>query len=444
MLGNAECRERELSMRMSARAWWLLVVLAVLLNIGLWQRPSISRWLANLALSRSAAGSSQADKLIQVSRKIWPTTPQTDLAAARIARQGGDVDAFAKYLLRAKYFGVEADRAEREQWLSIAQLGQMNLAGPKLAELVKEPGGDEAAITEAYALGYIRLRNYQNAVVLLDAWSSDFPKDARPWAWLGQIHADLQSNDQAESAFRKALELDPNNEVAQYGLGNLLFELRRHEEALPYLKSEKRDPRIAADAYVAHASCLRNLSKLEDAEAVLALAVQRFPTNYRVIAAQAEILVEQGKYKQAEELLHDIIARGTLRRELRYAYAVAQRGLGEADKAKEHFDYAAEAAKKVGEMNRLAIQSKDSEKTLDLRFKIGQTFMQYGNFEDGLIWLSSVIDLEPAHRPSHALLAQYFKDHVSEDPKYVYLAQKHAYLGSPMIQPHLPTTPKPN
>lgn len=411
---------------MQRRSWWLLVFLLLLLNASLWQRPSIARFLANIAIKQATQESQSAERLIGIARTVWRSTPEADLAAARVARRNGDIELFAKRLARARYFGVDAERADREQLLSLAQAGQMSIAGPKLADLVNSPGGDEVEISEAYAQGYIRLRNYQVALLLLEAWSKDFPNDSRPWAWLGQIHADLQANDLAETAFRKSLKLNPKNYIAAHGLGTLLFDLKRPEEAVPLFEISKSKPSLLIDATIAKVKCLRALTKLDEANQTIIQLAEQLPNDYQVQTAFADVLVEQGRYDEAEKALSRFVSAGSLRRELRYTYALALRGLGRIDEAQQHFDYATESAKKIGEANRIALQTKDEDKTVELRHQLGATFLKYGNYEDGLIWLNGALEIDPNHLETHRELAGFYRMHVSENPRYYSLSLKHA------------------
>ncbi len=411
---------------MQRRSWWLLVLLILLLNAALWQRPNIARFLANLAIRKASQESPWANRLASAARMVWRTTPEADLADARIARRNGDTELFAKRLARARYFGVDAERADREQLLSMAQAGQMSTAGPKLTDLVNSPGGDEVEISEAYAQGYIRLRNYQVALLLLEAWSKDFPNDSRPWAWLGQIHADLQANDLAETAFRKSLKLNPKNYIAAHGLGTLLFDLKRPEEAVPLFEISKSKPSLLIDATIAKVKCLRALTKLDEANQTIIQLAEQLPNDYQVQTAFADVLVEQGRYDEAEKALSRFVSAGSLRRELRYTYALALRGLGRIDEAQQHFEYAAESAKKIGEANRIAVQTKDEDKTVELRFQLGTTFLKYGNIEDGLIWLNGVLEMNPNHLATHRELAAFYRKNSTENPKFPALSLKHA------------------
>ena len=54
------------------RLWWMLVVLLILLNFTLWQRPLIAGWLGDRALkSASNDDAKTASSYIEWSRFVW-------------------------------------------------------------------------------------------------------------------------------------------------------------------------------------------------------------------------------------------------------------------------------------------------------------------------------------------------------------------------------------
>ena len=176
-------------------------------------------------------------RYIEWSQFVWRQSPEAALASARLARRASDLDEFARQLKRARYLGIAGERADREEYLASAQSGHLRMVGDKLGEMIETSGADGPQICEAFAQGYIRMRDYNSAMTLLKAWASDYPTDARPYAWIGLIHSELQAGEAAEDAFRTALRLDKHNVRAAQGLGTLLFDLKRPSEAIPLFKS---------------------------------------------------------------------------------------------------------------------------------------------------------------------------------------------------------------
>jgi Tfp pilus assembly protein PilF len=421
----------------NSRLWWLIACLLLTLNVLAWQRKSIAGWVGRLAMARASQDQrGAADRYLGLAERISQDVPEVALAAARLHRRQGDMVEFGRQLRRAYHLGIASELADRERVLAAAQSGQMSVARPQLLPLLDTAGGDEAEICEAYAKGYMRTRDFAAALALLDGWATDFPTDARPHAWIGQIHTELQATEAAETAFRKALELDPDNASAALGLGQLLVNLKRHAEAAPLFRIATTDPAVGVAAAVGLANCLQAESQVGAASEVLSAALLQFPSDYRLIVEKANLEIEQGRFTEAEAALKPEIEAGTRRREIRYAYGMALRGLGKLDEATEHFEYAAEAAKQTGAANRRIGEVATSPDNVELRFEIGETQLRYGNIEDGLMWLQSVLDIDPNHRPTHRALAEYYESEVFRNPRMIALAQRHRLLAGPAVRAH--------
>ncbi len=408
----------------------MLVILMILLNVTLWQRPLIAGWLGARALRfASDDNSGVAARYIDWSRFVWRQSPEAAMAAARLARRASRMDEFALQLKRARYLGISAERADQEAWLASAQGGQLRQVGEKLSELIETSGGDGPQICEAFAQGYIRMRDFNSAITLLKAWAKDYPTDARPYAWIGLIHAEMQSNEEAEDAFRNALRLDQRNARAAQGLGALLVDLKRPSEAVPFFRIALDNPAVGPEAVVGLASSLQAMSKTDEALSVLQETLKRFPKNFSILGATADAFIKEGKYGEAEKLLAGEIKSGTRRRELRYFYAIALRGMGRVEEATEHFAYAAEANEKIVEANHRIAEVAERPNDAELRYGIGDTFLRFGNIEDGLMWLNSALEIDPNHRSTHRSLAEYYAQHTAENANFIALAQHHGALS---------------
>lgn len=66
------------------------------------------------------------------------------------------------------------------------------------------------------------------------------PGEAAHWFNLGFLLDECEHHDQAEAAFRRALELDPKLDRAWYGLGLVLIRQRRYDDAAAALKQNTR------------------------------------------------------------------------------------------------------------------------------------------------------------------------------------------------------------
>jgi len=414
------------------RVWWLLVLLLALLNGLVLFRKSIAHYFGQLALRGSAAEPRETtERWLWVSETLNPMESSIPLVLARFARREGDFDAARQQLARAKALEADAAAMDLEQWLIQAQGGQMNLAEAQLPTLLESAGGDVAVVCEAYALGYMRQRAFGPALTLLEGWAGDYPKDPRPQAWIGSIYAELQDNAAAEKGFRAALGIDPDYPLANFGLGQLLADLKRTDEAIPYLRKALTSDEFGPRAAVALTTSLRSQSQLETAEAVITSALERFPQEPLVVVEFALSLIEQGNYAEAAKTLQPFIDKETRRREIHHAYATALRGLGEGDRATKHFEYAARAHAEVAAANRKIEAASQNPGDAAIRLEIGSAHLLYGNAEDGLLWLQNALQIDPDLKEAHRLLADYYRTKFDEHPRFILLSQQHRLRAGP-------------
>jgi tetratricopeptide (TPR) repeat protein len=156
------------------------------------------------------------------------------------------------YLRRA----TEGKATQKTAYSLLAQiytrLGQPEEAArARYAETVVPEGADwddplRHQITELAVGSAARLRQitqlqdqdlFEESLPLLRDLVRDYPNDSRNHYRLGVAYFRLYDHDQAEKAFRKALELDPNSVKANFSLGRLLV-AREDEKAKRFGKPE--------------------------------------------------------------------------------------------------------------------------------------------------------------------------------------------------------------
>jgi Flp pilus assembly protein TadD len=108
------------------------------------------------------------------------------------------------------------------------------------------------------------------------------PNDALPWNGLGILLTDkLSRHEEAEAAYRRAIELDPTNALPWYNLGILLTDtLQRHEEAeAAYRRAIELDPTNALPWNGLGILLTDTLQRHEEAEAAYRRAIELDPND---------------------------------------------------------------------------------------------------------------------------------------------------------------------
>ena len=114
--------------------------------------------------------------------------------------------------------------------------------------------------------------------------------------------------DDAEHAYRLALEADPASQEALAGLGQVEVQRGRYTEALPLLERATRVPTQIVSAFRALGDAYVAIGDLEKASVSYRQAVALAPNDLSMRSALAHALTEVGSYDEAQE-----VCRGSLR-----------------------------------------------------------------------------------------------------------------------------------
>src|SRR3982074_3376074 len=102
-------------------------------------------------------------------------------------------------------------------------------------------------------------------------------RDAKVWTALGMVLRQQGRVADSETAYRRAMTLDPNDVYALHNLGALLSQQDRAEEALAALQRAQALGLGARELHVNRGRALMQLYRLEDSERAYAKAVAMEP-----------------------------------------------------------------------------------------------------------------------------------------------------------------------
>lgn len=131
------------------------------------------------------------------------------------------------------------------------------------------------------------------------------PSDIDAWVTLGRLHRMAQNSVEAEKAFRKALELDPDNEYALHGLALLFSDLGDTKTAIQMwqrLAERNPHPRVLR----ALASSLTQARDYRGAVETLRRALQLAPRDTEIKRELAENLLLKEDYDEAARLFEEL------------------------------------------------------------------------------------------------------------------------------------------
>ena len=152
---------------------------------------------------------------------------------------------------------------------------------------------------------------------------------------LGRLYHAYELNQSAEAAYYDAHLLAPEDPRWSYYLAYLYQQLGEFEKAATlYGRGLERQPTLAALVHLAESYIA--LERLDEAERVLRYALSNSPDLPSVRALMGEIALSRKEYSLALEYLEAALEAVPEATRLHYPIALAYRGLGETETAKEH------------------------------------------------------------------------------------------------------------
>jgi len=414
-------------MRIPRRTGLLVAIVVILLAVlAVFARPLRQQY--RLSMARKCLGAHKLDGALvwlEAARASDPKHAEVHFLLARAYRRQGAFELCRKHIQRAWRLGFPVQRLEREQWLALAQSGQLDEAEPHLDELLADPQGDAQEICEAYVRGYLRVYRFVPALRLLDAWQADFPKDPQPLFWRGRINEHTFGDHKAVVLYRQAVELAPDRTDLRTELASLLSKRREFDEAEEQFRQCAKEAPDNPDILAGWGNCLLEQRQTDRARELLLQTLKKDPSHFQALYGLGQLEWRSGKKREALKWLRLAYEQNPKHSRMRFALASALQATGQAETAKEHYQFFTDAKKALDEMDDLMNQVLDKPDSVEPRYQVGMKLMQYVSSVQGAVWLQSVLQLDPLHAPTHEALAAHYAEQDRPD-----LAGKHRRLAA--------------
>jgi tetratricopeptide (TPR) repeat protein len=177
-----------------------------------------------------------------------------------------------------------------------------------LRGILKREPDNESALEQLSQL-LLDAGKAQDAIDLLSgaASGSDSPG---LYDLLGNAYAQDQIRDypKAETAYRKAVELDPDDPGHRRGLAQALAAQDKYADALEQYKRLTELEPESSENYLRMAAIYRRINKLDQAESSLLRAKQLAPGSLEVLFNESLLYETEGRFDDAAQVLSDAIA----------------------------------------------------------------------------------------------------------------------------------------
>lgn len=131
-----------------------------------------------------------------------------------------------------------------------------------LEALELDPGNND--IKNYLSKVYLEQEMTDDAIMLLSEIAED-TQDKLVWMRIGKIYAEMEYYDEAQAAYEKALEIDPNYPNAYLEIGYILYDQDFLEDAIPCLERATNEFPEDEDVQKKLAACYKNTGQLGSA-----------------------------------------------------------------------------------------------------------------------------------------------------------------------------------
>lgn len=271
-----------------------------------WGRPDAGVAALDTAVARGAGGAQVASRRLQLlsASRDWKQV----LADANVQLDADStaLDALVALTDAQLHLGLCEDARLTAGQASAARPSDTTLAnthaflsGDYARLLVLEPElvGDlmpcDCACDRQLGLRLIREGRWALAACLLRRAAAGSPEDAEIHAWLGEAHARLGLDAEADRALRRAVELDPKLPQAWLLLGKHMLATGTLEEArIALLKAQALDPTNPAPC-LAIAELKAQMGLYDEIDRWTSAALERAPSDAEIAKAVARVYLSR-------------------------------------------------------------------------------------------------------------------------------------------------------
>jgi tetratricopeptide (TPR) repeat protein len=342
--------------------------------------------------------------------KDWPRDPDGYFLAARAARRLRDFADADAHLRKCQELGFDAEKLQLEYAMTQAQRDTPDAVEAFLLSRVKDDHEDSLLILEALIQGYLKTYQISKALHCRELWRQRDPESWQALFWEGMIREKLGNTRDALKMFEAVVGEQPDNREARLHLADLLLGVNKeYELALKHYERLKFHEAKNLQFWLGMAGCHIGLSRLEEAEKLLSNLRADHPNEPRVLSECGQLALRMGKPQEAEEYLRRALAADPSEPDAVYAYSLVLQQLGRTQEAKEYEEKHAAIRADLNRLDELSRKVMEHPRDADMRYEMGVIFLRNGREAEGVAWLTTALQVDPKHSPSHQALAEYFE-----------------------------------
>jgi tetratricopeptide (TPR) repeat protein len=357
----------------------------------------------------------------QAALKVRPTDPATLVPAARALRRLGAYGEAERYLEICQKEHSGDDDVILEQILLRAEQGGVLEVETYCHNRLDSGDSDGPAIYEALTRGYLRAFLWTKAKECLARWLDQSPDDVQALQLQGYVKNEQHDFQGSLDCYRRALQIDPEQDGARMHLAEELLDLTQAEEALPHLEYFTKLHPDSSRATIALARCHDQLGDSAQANQILDELLARQPFYAPALSLRGQFALRAGDLPEAEKLLRKACTLEPRNLDAHNQLYLCLVQDGKTDEAKELEPKIKEIERDLQRVQDIAhVEMARAPNDPNLMQELGAILLRAGTEEEGLRWLREALKVDPGHAAAHKTLADYYqkKGNVTEAAKY--------------------------
>jgi predicted Zn-dependent protease len=335
-----------------------------------------------------------------------PQQARARFLAAQTARRLGRHDEAAEYLRLCRDQGWDPDAIGLEEMLGALQRGDASV-GPALWQRVQAEDPESLTILEVLIQHYLDSYRLYRTLECLNRYLKQRPNDLHALLGRAFVWERFLYFTGALSDYRRAVAHHPDSAAARLRLAKTLLIAGTPQEALEHFQHlEKREPGSPV-VRLGIAQCRRRLGQREEARTLLDEVLAQQPDNADALWDRAQLALDEGKPVQAEPWLRRAVRRAPHDRKV---YFSLYRCLDLQHKDKEAAEFRARADRIDANLRRLESLTRAvlrSPNDAALRCQVGMLFLENGEEQEGIRWLSQALRLDARCQEAQRALADH-------------------------------------
>jgi tetratricopeptide (TPR) repeat protein len=341
--------------------------------------------------------------------EVWPRSGETHFETARAARRAGRYADAERHLKICKELKWVPQATDLEYVLLQVQRGNPKAYEATALDWVQRDHPDSVLILEALAQGYLKNYDLIKAIQCLNLWLEKEPDTVQALIWRGDAFERMRRMDEAIEDYRRAAQIDPESDDARRLLGTFLVSSHHADDAAPHFERlyerHPDDPAILLGL----ARCKHELGQVEEALRLLDLLLEGDPRNPQALAERGKLALQHGDRDEAEAFLRKAADLAPHEQEIVFSFVLCLEQLGKVEEAKTWRARLTQIEADLDRMKEVMQKIRLTHQDPMLRLEAGKLLIQNGQNQEGLRWLDSALQQDPAHGPTRDFLAQYFE-----------------------------------